>query len=326
MKKIQPYLLGSGAASKAIQKSIAALKIQYPQWGIQDPVLLKRGTDLSSLIEDEVSKESVLILANPHALHAPQVLKAQQAGFQWVVTEKPAAVSLEQVEILKDISIPVAVFHGYRQTWAIQTLKKMLDQGELGNWQTIEGRYWQSSATISAGSPKTWKDDPKLSGSFDVLLDLGTHFTDLVFFLAGEPADSTHVWKSFINASSSHRDTYNHLSFVFSQNKRAFGSVSKTVHGAGNDLELHVVGEKKSVSWKLSQPDELIVAEGTKACTLSRPSGSSFGSEQYPFHGMGWLEGYIEILKQYFLQMRQEPYQSYPNLKDQINVLRALFS
>lgn len=323
METIQPYLLGSGAAAKAIQKSIAALQIQYPHWRISDPLLLQRGTDLSQIKKE---KNSVLILANPHAFHAPQLLEAQQAGFQWAITEKPAAVSIEQLEILKKVSIPVAVFHGYRQTWAIQTLKKMLEKGELGNWLTIEGRYWQSSAAETARAEKSWKDDPQLSGAHDVLLDLATHFTDLVFFLAGEPADSTQIWKSFANANSPHRDTFNHLSFSFSGNKRAFGSVSKTVHGAGNDLEIHVLGGKKAVSWKLSHPDELVVAEGAQSCVRSRPAGSNFGSEQYPFHGMGWLEGYIEILKQYFLQMRKEPHQIYPDLKSQIPVLSALLS
>jgi len=323
VKSIQPYLLGSGAASRAIQKSIAALKVQYPRWGIQDPILLKRGTDLFTI---EKREGSVLILANPHALHASQLLEAQQAGFHWAITEKPAAVSLEQVETLKKITIPVAVFHGYRQTWAIQTLKKMLEKGELGKWLTIEGRYWQSSATQRGISQRSWKDDPQLSGSYDVLIDLATHFADLVFFLAGEAADSIEVWKSFANSSSPHRDTLNHLYFTFSKNRRALGSVSKTVHGAGNDLEIHVLGEKKTVSWSFSNPDELVVAEGEKRCVISRPADSSFGSEQYPFHGMGWLEGYIEILKQYFLQMRKEPHQLYPDLKSQIQILTLLFS
>lgn len=323
MEKIQSYILGSGAASKAIQKSIAALKIQYPKWGIQEPILVGRGSDLVSIKKHE---GSVLILAHPHALHAPHLLEAQRAGFQWLITEKPGAVSREQLELLKEISVPVAVFHGYRQTWAIQTLKKMLEQGDLGNWLTIEGRYWQSSASQGPSPQKGWKDDPQLSGPYDVLLDLGTHFADLVFFLAGEFAESTQIWKSFVHANSPHRDTFNHLIFHFSQNRRAFGSVSKIVHGAGNDLEISVFGEKKAVSWKLTHPDELIVAEGPRSCIVSRPAGCPFGSEQYPFHGMGWLEGYIEILKQYFLQMRQEPYQLYPDLKSQIHVLTALLS
>jgi len=325
VEKIQPYLLGSGAASKAIQKSISALQVQYPAWNINSPVLLKRGTPLASVPKE---KGSVLILANPHALHTPLLVEAERAGFEWAITDKPAAVSLEQVKDLKKIIIPVAVFHGYRQTWAVQSLKQLLNQGELGAWISIEGRYWQSSAAenIFQKPKSTWKDDVKLSGAFDVLLDLATHFTDLVFYLAGTPAESTQIWKSFANSSSAHRDTFNHLSFSFSQNRRAWGSVSKTVHGTGNDLEIYVMGEKKAVSWKVSQPDELMISEGSKKSIWSKPADSKFGSEQYPFHGMGWLEGYIEIMKQYFLRMRGESYQTYPDLESQIQVLQALLS
>jgi predicted dehydrogenase len=324
--KIQPYIVGSGAASRAIQNSLGILGVLYPSWGIQKPILLKRDSKLNQITP---SQESVLFLANPHAFHVPYLLDAQKGGFSWVVTEKPAAVSLEQVKLLEPVKIPVAVCHGYRQTWGIQKLKKMLEAGELGHWITIEGRYWQSSAAqkkLSGEIKKTWKDDDSLSGKYDVLLDLATHWTDLVFFLAGEVAEKGSVWKSYVNSDSPHRDTYNMISMEFPGNRRAYGSVSKTVHGSGNDLEIHVIGEKKTVSWSFLNPDQLVIGEGSKKTTLSRPDDSLYGSQQYPFHSTGWLEGYIEIFKQYFLQMRGEKFEKYPNLKDQVAVLKFLLT
>lgn len=325
MTSIESYILGSGAASKAIQKSLAILDVQNPSWGIEKPKVLKRN---QKLIELSPKKNSVLILANPHALHSDSIKEAERAGFSWVISEKPAAVSLEQLKTLEQVKIPVAVFHGYRQTWGIQTLKKMLEAGELGSWISIEGRYWQSSAAakkLLGDTKKIWKDDKALSGSYDVLLDLSTHWTDLVLFLAGEAPEKFALWKSYVNSNSEHRDTHNLISMEFSKNRRSFGSVSKTAHGFGNDLEIHVIGEKRSVSWAFMNPDELVIGEGGKKTTLHRPDNSSFGSEQYPFHSTGWLEGYVEILKQYFLQMRGEAFTPYPNLKDQMAVLRRLF-
>jgi predicted dehydrogenase len=322
---IEPYILGSGAASKAIQKSLSIVDVLNPSWGIAKPHLLKRNQKLKDL---SPKKNSVLFLANPHALHSDSIQEAEQAGFSWVICEKPAAVSLEQLKALEQVKIPVAVFHGYRQTWGIQTLKKMLEAGELGAWITIEGRYWQSSAghkKQSGDNQKTWKDDIALSGAYDVLLDLTTHWADLVFFLAGETPEKVGVWKSFVNSNSDHRDTHNHVTMEFSQNRRSMGSISKTAHGSGNDLEIHVIGKKRSVSWAFMNPDELVIGEGGKRTTLHRPDGSSFGSEQYPFHSTGWLEGYVEIIKQYFHQMRGEAFTAYPNLKDQSIILRSLF-
>lgn len=324
MALIQPYIIGSGAASRAIQNSLGILGVLYPSWGIQKPILLKRDAKLNTITP---SQESVLFLANPHAFHVPYLLEAQKVGFSWVVSEKPAAVSVEQVKLLEQVKIPVAVCHGYRQTWGIQKLKKMLEAGELGNWISMEGRYWQSSAAqkkLSGDTKKTWKDDEALSGKYDVLLDLATHWTDLVFFLAGEVAEKGSVWKSNVNSDSIHRDTYNMISMEYSGNRRVFGSVSKTVHGAGNDLEIHVIGEKKAVSWAFLNPDQLVIGEGSTKTLVNRPDESSYGSQQYPFHSTGWLEGYIEIFKQYFRQMRGEKFDPYPNLQEQVEVLKFL--
>ncbi|NBV50631.1 gfo/Idh/MocA family oxidoreductase [bacterium] len=324
MARIQPYIVGSGAASRALQNSIGIVSTLHPEWNIQKPIHVKRDQSLKTL---QPGKESVLFLANPHALHTRYLLEAQAAGFSWVVCEKPAAVNAEQVKELSQVKIPVAVCHGYRQTWGIQTLKKMLEQGELGAWITIEGCYWQSSAAekkLSGDRATTWKDDTALSGNYDVLLDLGTHWTDLVFFLAGELPLKTSVWKSFANTTSSHRDTHNLIAMEFKGERRAFGSVSKTVHGCGNDLEIHVIGEKKTVSWAFMNPDQLVIGEGGDRRTVHRPGNSLFGSQQYPFHSTGWLEGYVEIIKQYFRQMRGESYEPYPTLAEQRAVLGAI--
>lgn len=319
---IQTYILGSGSASQAIQKSLGILDVLYPYWGIQKPIVIERAAKLDSL---KPNGNSILFLANPHALHTPRILEAERAGFKWVATEKPAAVSMEQLQQLSQVKIPVAVFHGYRQTWGIQTIKKYLDQGELGQWATLEGRYWQSSMgekKLKGETSLSWKDQKEMSGSFDVLLDLGTHWTDLVFFLVGAPTKGK-VWMSYLNSTTSHRDTTNFIEMEYGKTNRVFGSVSKTHHGSGNDLQLVITGEKKSLKWNLSQPDELVVGEGSKTTILHRNT-QSFGSQQWPFHGVGWLEGYVEIIKQYIHQLRGEGFEPYPNLQEQISVLNFL--
>ncbi len=119
--------------------------------------------------------------------------------------------------------------------------------GRFGTLISIEGRYWQSSAarTPTRGS---WKNDPALGGRFDVLLDLATHWADLVTHIYGRLPDRTSVRRSFVNAAAAHRDTHVHLTMEFGD-LVSFGSVSKTVHGAENTLELEILGERASASW-----------------------------------------------------------------------------
>ncbi|NBX76860.1 MAG: hypothetical protein EBQ92_09920 [Proteobacteria bacterium] len=49
MTTIEPYILGSGAASKAIQKSLSIVDVLNPSWGIAKPHLLKRNQKLKDL-------------------------------------------------------------------------------------------------------------------------------------------------------------------------------------------------------------------------------------------------------------------------------------
>lgn len=126
------------------------------------------------------------MIATPHALHSKAILEADKSGFKLIVVEKPVAVSLDQVKSLRSVKTPVAVLHGYRQSWGIQTLKKMIDEGSLGDIISIEGKYWQSSSAQKAlqGTKSTsWKNDPSLSGEADTLVDLASHWADACRFL-----------------------------------------------------------------------------------------------------------------------------------------------
>lgn len=144
--KIQPYVLGSGRAAQALLKSLAVLKIT-DSFEFEEAIHVKRDQSLKGLTKKEVF--SLLIIANPHALHAPKIIEAD-GEFNLIITEKPVCTSLEEIEALKKVKTPVAVCHGYRQSWGIQTLKKMIQEGALGEIISIEGRYWQSSTAQRA--------------------------------------------------------------------------------------------------------------------------------------------------------------------------------
>ena len=292
---ITPYILGRGMAGHAIARSLSILRDQG--LAVNNPIFMERGASLSV----SNPEHALLCLANPHGLHTPLIVEGARAGFGAIVSEKPSSISLEQLETLRGVTAPVFVLHGYAQMWGPQTIRSMIASGELGDLVAVEGRYWQSSAAQSAVENKppaqSWKNDPSISGPFDVYVDLATHFVDLCSVVVGEVPESLSGRLSYINAEAKHRDTYANLSFRFPRGITASGSISKTVHGAGNDLELHVIGAKKRVSWRFAAPDMLEIGVGSVTCSVPRAT-SDFGSMQRPFHGIGWLEGYTEILKQ----------------------------
>jgi predicted dehydrogenase len=315
--KITPYFLGSGKASQALKESLRIIELSSPEFQIAEMIQIKRDAPFPNPTNDEFS---VLFIANPHALHSNAILEGEKAGFKLIICEKPAAVSKTQIENLKSVKIPVAICHVYRQMWGIQFLKKMVEEQEFGRLISIEGRYWQSSSAVKALTQMktdSWKNNPNLSGDYDVLLDLGTHWADTVTYLASSRIKSVHQWKSFINAEASHRDTHLHLTIDFENQMKSFGSISKTVHGAGNDFEIHLIGEKKSATWKFSKPDYLEISEGNSTSMIQK-STTTIGSGHWPHHGLGWIEGYVEIIKQ-ALKKGQ-----YPTLQENLLLLENI--
>ncbi|MBC7396073.1 MAG: Gfo/Idh/MocA family oxidoreductase, partial [Bdellovibrionales bacterium] len=262
--QITPLILGRGRSGQAISKSLVSLGILHPQFQISTPIGLERDVDLV-----EVRKKyahPLLCISNPHGLHADAILGAASAGFEAIICEKPACVNLEQLQKLRAVKVPVAVLHGYRQMWGIQTLKQMIAAGELGEVITIEGRYWQAStadrALSFAGVSDSWKNEVRLSGESDTFLDIATHWVDAVSYLFGSLPTRIQGWKTNLNSETPHRDSHVQLALDYSKSGRGFGSISKTVHGSTNHFEINVLGTKKSVTWEFLKPDELFIGEG----------------------------------------------------------------
>ncbi|MBC7693593.1 MAG: Gfo/Idh/MocA family oxidoreductase [Methylotenera sp.] len=326
---ITPLILGSGSSGQAISTSFATLKLKFPDLKLALPVQLMRG---SSLVEERRKYEHpVLCIANPHGLHAQAILDAEKAGYEAILCEKPACVNSREVDDLRAVKVPTAVLHGYRQTWGVQTLKQMIEDRKLGEVISIEGRYWQASTAERAlirnrtgEAASSWKNDTALSGDFDVFLDIATHWMDAASFLHGSVPREIHGWRSYINAETAHRDSHVQLMANFSGGGRAFGSISKTVHGSTHHFELNVIGSLRSATWKFLEPDQLIIGEGRDLSVFTRKD-SNFGSRQSPFHAQGWLEGYIEIAHQLVAEVFHGRTTSYPRLSENLDLLEALF-
>ena len=323
---INPFVLGSGMAAKALEKALAILSLQHPTWDIQKAVHLSRGEKFSIPPRTE---NPVLVIANPHGLHAAAIAEGEKAGFKAIVVEKPSCVNAKEIELLKPVRLPVAVCHVIRQTWGPQTLKRMLEAGELGDLVSLEGRYWQSSSAKRAigqsHTPHPWKNDPVLSGGSDTFIDIGVHWVDLTSYLMGENSFKGTAWVGYANAEAPHRDTHVQFNLKFSAGRQAVGSVSKNVHGAGNDFEVHLLGTKQSASWSFQNPDGIWVGKGGSRTFVPR-SDNDMGSQQPAFHGMGWLEGYIEIVRQLLLETQGQGGGNYPKLSENLKMMESLFA
>ena len=324
---VQPFILGRGMSALAIRKALSIIDIVDPEIDVREPVQLQRSQPLGGLVTD--SESALLCIGNPHGLHAQAILEGEEAGFRHIVAEKPACVTAEDIPRLRGVSSNVAVLHGYRQMWGTRAIKSMIDRGDLGELLSIEGRYWQSGAAQLAfdedpPNDKAWKNDNKLNGPYDAVVDIGSHWIDLVIALAGERPQSTRLWLSYMNAPAPHRDTHVHAYLEFSS-LRSMGSVSRTCHGHGNEIDVTVIGKERSASWSFARPDEVKIGRG-REMTVRPRKAARYGSQQPPFHGVGWLEGYTEIIHNFLIRKSGREADPVPTLEESLVVMDVILN
>ncbi len=324
---ITPYIFGSGLAGKALAKSLVLLNMSDEDLKIDQPTFLSREATLSALPVSNYKK--VLLIANPDALHTPRILEGVVNRFDLIVCEKPTSVDAQQLAELQPLTQKVAVLHVYRQLWGIQHMRSLIEQGELGSLVSIEGKMWQSSKVRKLSdkepqtSPKEWRNDISLMGRYGVSLGLGTHWLDTAKFLAGKQLELCGSRVNSEHGSSEHDDTYFHIQMQGKSGVYIAGSICNMAHGATNDFEINVLGTNASVNWRFMQPDEMIFSRGSERHTIYRAS-SELGSRQPAFHGLGWLEGYIEIIRQSFRDLLGLPFKPYPTLQESNWVIKTL--
>ena len=326
-KPIAPVVVGRGMAGKAILRSLAIVSQVDSELNLLPVRLVERGASLATYLSNNAL--NVLFLANPSGLHTQSIVEGARAGYDAIAVDKPVCVRPEEILLLRDLRTPVTVFHGYRAMWGPRTIKVMIESGELGDVFAFESRYWQSSSAQMAmkrtPEKRSWKNDPQLNGSWDVLTDLGSHVVDLCLYLMMDRPIESRCWVSYRNSPAKHRDTHLHLSLKFKGARRALASISKTLHGATNDFEFTVVGTRGAVTWKFLRPDEVKYGLGNRISFIRREDANP-ASETLPYHGLGWLEGYIEITRQTLRSISELPSVAVPTLGEALNAMDALLN
>ena len=130
-----------------------------------------------------------VVLATPHTLHAEQIMAAAAAG-KHVFTEKPFALSTESAEAAvracTERKLTLAVGYNWRFQPALQEIKRMLQDGRLGQLLHIEGNF------CGPGVYRFGKDHWRQSreeGPGGGMTGRGVHVVDAMLYLAG-PVES----------------------------------------------------------------------------------------------------------------------------------------
>ena len=189
--RVRAAVVGCGAVTKASLLPVLAGHDRIEVVALVDRDLA-RARELAeayniSRVHDDVAAigrddADGIVLATPPAHHAPATLDLVGRGFH-VFVEKPMAIRVEDAEAMvraaDQAGVALAVGLYRRLLPVSRLLHGMLDSGMLGRplWVDIEegGEYSWELATLSVLT--------RAGGGGGVLIDLGTHLLDQLFFL-----------------------------------------------------------------------------------------------------------------------------------------------
>ena len=183
-----------GVGDIAVRRVIPAIQADARSnlYGIvsRDPAKAARfNTRAWTELEDALSQSavSVVYVATPVFLHAPQTIQALRAG-KHVLCEKPMAMNEAEarsmVQAASETGKTLGVAYYRRSYPKVQRAKELLEAGAIGKpvFAELTSHDWFDGRDTN----RAWLVDPAKSGG-GPLFDIGSHRIDVLNFLFGQP-------------------------------------------------------------------------------------------------------------------------------------------
>jgi scyllo-inositol 2-dehydrogenase (NADP+) len=126
----------------------------------------------------------LVVVATPNRAHAVIAHASIAAGIA-VVVDKPFATSVVEAQSVIDAAaargVPLTVFHNRRWDGDFLTLRRLLDEGVLGNVTRYESRFERWRPVPKGG----WRESGSPDEAGGLLFDLGPHLIDQALVLFG---------------------------------------------------------------------------------------------------------------------------------------------
>ena len=311
-------------------------------------------SDYRRILEDPAV--DVVHICTPNALHLPMATDALQAG-KHVLCEKPLALSTAEARQLVALAAETrrrnCTFHNLRFYPMVQHMRRMREDGDLGEILVVQGTYSQD--WLLYDTDWNWRLDSKIGGPSRCLADLGTHWCDMAEHVAG--LRITSVCADLQTYHKTHQrpkrpvetfagkmlqpedyietpvDTEDFGAVAFRMGDRARGAFTASQVSAGrkNGLNLEIFGTKAGVAWNQERPDELWIGyrNTSNQIVIKDPSLLKERARSYADLPGGHSEGYDDTFKQVFRRFYrsiEEPSSEpeYPQFADGLRTLTIL--
>ena len=264
-------------------------------------------------------------VTSPNHAHYAQV-KAILAAGKHVICEKPLAMtsteSAEMVDLANKSGRIAAVCYNTRFYPLNQQTHGMVAEGALGEIRLVTGHYHQD--WLAKPTDWNWRLETDEGGALRSVADIGTHWVDLVSFIAGSrPIGVLAELATFIperqrplgpvetfskgdgHASEARTIATDDASLIllrFANGARGSLTTSQVSHGRKNAMNWEISGANGSAAWHSEHPDHLWLGHrNAPNQVLQRDPGlmNASGSGAASLPG-GHVEGFADTFFAFF--------------------------
>jgi predicted dehydrogenase len=336
MKTLKTAVLGTGFVGRVHLEGISRVggvklyAIGEPEVAKAEALAAEFGAekvegDYHRLLEDP--ELDAVHICTPNALHFPMAMDALRAG-KHVLCEKPLATSVEEasqlVKLAAETKLRNATFHNLRYYPVVQQMRRMVEDGELGEILVLQGTYSQD--WLLYDTDWNWRIDSKANGPSRCLADIGSHWCDMAEHITGQRITSlcadlqtfhktrkrpkgpieTFAGKTlrpedYVEVPIDTED-FGAVMFRMGDRTRGIYTASQVSAGRKNCLRMEIYGSKSSVAWDGERPDELWIGNRNtnNQILIKDPSLMKPQARSYADLPGGHSEGYDDTFKQVF--------------------------
>ncbi|MEZ7003194.1 Gfo/Idh/MocA family oxidoreductase [Streptomyces sp. AD55] len=238
---------------------------------------------------DRAGDLDLVVIASPNKTHVPLATAALEAGLP-VVVDKPvagtAAEARELAALAEERGLLLSVFQNRRWDNDFRTLRKLLDEGTLGDVWRFESRFERWRPKPKGG----WREsgDPAEIGG--LLYDLGSHVVDQALVLFG-PVSAVYA-EAVVRRAGAEADDDTFIALTHTGGVRSHLYVSATTAQLGP--RFRVLGSRAGYVKYGLDPQEAALREGARPGPGWGEEDESLwgrvGSGQSPVTGGGRVE------------------------------------
>ncbi len=284
--------------------------------------------DLEALLADP--SVQVVHVTSPNVAHYPQVMAILKAG-KHVICEKPLAMtsaqSAEMVAMAQAAGLIAAVCYNIRFYPLNQQARGMVASGALGDIRLISGHYHQD--WLARATDWNWRLEEAEGGALRSVGDIGTHWVDLVSFIAGmkavevfadlstfvpvrqKPLGPVETFSAATGATEARQVTTDDAALIllrFPNGARAAMTTSQISQGRKNSLTWDIAGSEASAAWDSETPDHLWIGHRSQPNQVLQRDASlmnATGAAAAYLPG-GHVEGFADSFRAFFAQVYRD--------------------